>query len=86
LRVIEDRLRIPPVRARRLSLGGRMPQVRKFDAQIRFILSAKLKHRLEREAARRRMSAAELLRLYIEEGLGRAAPIKKGRQAMVAWA
>ena len=42
---------------------------RQFDAQVRFVLSAKLKNRLYREAARRRMSAADLLREYIESGL-----------------
>jgi hypothetical protein len=45
-----------------------MPRYRQFDAQVRFVLSAKLKNRLYREAVRRRMSAADLLRLYIEEG------------------
>jgi hypothetical protein len=40
-----------------------------FDAQIRFVIKSDLKARLYREAKRRRMSAADLLRLYIEEGL-----------------
>ena len=39
-----------------------MQRYRQFDAQVRFVLSAKLKNRLYREAARRRMSAADLLR------------------------
>jgi hypothetical protein len=53
-----------------------MPRYRQFDAQVRFVLSAKLKDRLYREAVKRRMSAADLLRLFIEEGLER-----KGREA-----
>jgi hypothetical protein len=44
-----------------------MPRYRHFDAQVRFVLSARLKNRLSRDAARRRMSAADLL--WIEEGL-----------------
>jgi len=35
------------------------------------VLSAKLKDCLYREALKRRMSAADLLRLYVEEGLER---------------
>jgi hypothetical protein len=42
-----------------------------FDAQIRFVLKSEMKDRLFREAKRRAMSAADLLRLYIEEGLDR---------------
>ena len=42
---------------------------RQFDAQIRFVVKSELKKRLYREAARRRMSAADLIRLYIEQGL-----------------
>jgi len=49
-----------------------MQRYRQFDAQVRFVLSAKLKNRLYREAARR-MSAADLLREYIESGLDPAA-------------
>ena len=44
---------------------------RVFDDQIRFVIKSDLKQRLCREAARRHMSAADLLRLYIEEGLAR---------------
>jgi hypothetical protein len=43
------------------------------------VLSAKLKDRLYREAVKRRMSAADLLRLYIEEGLER--PAKRQKRA-----
>jgi len=50
-----------------------MQRYRQFDAQVRFVLSAKLKNRLYREAARRRMSTADLLREYIESGLDPAA-------------
>jgi hypothetical protein len=42
-----------------------------FDDQIRFVIKSDLKQALYREAARRHMSAADLLRLYIEEGLAR---------------
>ena len=41
-----------------------------FDDQIRFVIKSELKARLYREAGRRHMSAADLLRLFIEEGLG----------------
>ena len=42
-----------------------------FDDQTRFVFQGDLKRRLYREAARRHMSAADLLRLFIEEGLAR---------------
>ena len=42
-----------------------------FDEQIRFVIKSDLKQALYAEAARRHMSAADLLRLFIEEGLTR---------------
>jgi hypothetical protein len=45
---------------------------KQFDAQIRFVVKSDLKKRLYREAVRRHVSAADLIRLYIEEGLDRA--------------
>jgi hypothetical protein len=54
-----------------------MPRYRQYDSQIRFVLSAKLKDRLYREAVKRRMSAADLIRLLIEEGLGRRGQRRK---------
>jgi hypothetical protein len=41
------------------------------STQIRFVLKSEMKARLFREAKRRAMSAADLLRLYVEEGLDR---------------
>jgi hypothetical protein len=47
-----------------------MPLIEKmFDDQIRFVLKSELKARLYREAKRRHISASDLIRLYIEEGL-----------------
>jgi hypothetical protein len=43
-----------------------------FDDQIWFVIKSELKARLYREAGRRHMSAADLLWLFIEEGLGLA--------------
>ena len=57
-----------------------MPRYRQYDAQVRFVLSTKLKNRLYREAVKRRMSAADLLRLYIEEGLARGFVKTQGRR------
>jgi hypothetical protein len=55
-----------------------MPRnVKVFAAQIRFVLKPEMKRALAREAARRRMSAADLLRLYIEEGLARSPKPRK---------
>jgi hypothetical protein len=57
-----------------------MPPVRRFDAQIRFVLTASLKRRLDREAIRRRMSTADLIRLLLEEGLARGFVKTEGRR------
>ena len=51
---------------------------RVFDDQIRFVIKSDLKQRLCREAPRRHMSAADLLRLYIEEGLARGSVKTEG--------
>lgn len=49
-----------------------MPLNRKvFEAQIRFVLKAEMKRALVREARRRGLAAADLLREFIEEGLAR---------------
>jgi hypothetical protein len=48
--------------------------VKIFDAQIRFVLTSEMKDQLFREAKRRAMSAADLLRLYIEQGLEDSGP------------
>ena len=45
-----------------------------FDAQIRFVLTSEMKDALFREAKRRAMSAADLLRLFIEQGLDDSGP------------
>jgi hypothetical protein len=54
--------------------------VQQFDAQIRFVLKSETKARLMREATRRGMSASDLLRLYIEDGLARGFVKTGGRR------
>jgi hypothetical protein len=49
-----------------------MPLIGSYDDQIRFSLPSAQKAKLYREAARRRVSAADLLRTFIDEGLSRA--------------
>jgi hypothetical protein len=49
-----------------------MPLIESYDDQIRFSLKSDMKAKLYREAARRRVSAADLLRTFIDEGLSRA--------------
>ena len=47
-----------------------MPLSKKiFDAQFRFVIPKELKDRLFREAKRRHLTAAVLLRQFVEDGL-----------------
>lgn len=43
-----------------------------YDAQIRFVIKSEQKNRLFREAKRRRLAAADLLREFIDDGLDRS--------------
>ena len=56
-----------------------MPSYRKFDTQIRFGVTSQLKAQLDREAERRRMSTADLVRLLLEEWLAMRHAAKRKR-------